>query len=1265
MVRYGIMGTIEFNGTERYELREHLGSGAFGDVYEAWDNYRQMSVALKALKVDNAFTILRFKNEFRALADINHPNLVGLYELAQEGGVWFFTMELIEGLDFLSYVWDEPHAVDGTTPSAFPTVPAATSLPVRRKLPSGETVRPKANAEKLRHTTSQVAEALIALHGAGKLHRDIKPSNIQVTREGRAVLLDFGLVTDKDPTRSDQTIDLAGTPEYMSPEQAAGLTLTEASDWYSLGVILYQALTGQLPFDGRPFDILVQKQRRQPTPPELVIPDLDPTLCQLCKLLLERIPDRRPRGMEVLQHLGYLASTTVSTASLQTRGGAPLVGRTAQMAALRDALRVIGDGGNGIVLLHGPSGSGKTFLTQTFLASVEQERANALLLSGRCYEQESVPYKAFDSMIDQLTQMLVALPGSELKELIPPNAGLLARLFPVLRQIGVIANQIANAAEVPDAAELRRRAFSCLRELFVRLRSRSIVILSIDDLQWSDWDSAALLLELVRPPDAPSLMVILTYDEEEAESSHVIQALHHGRFTEVEIPVWEVEMPPLRESEAEELARLCLQSVSVDPDAAARVIATASEGNPFLVRWLATYWAELEHQEIDGDDDTEQAPPTLTLEQVLQDRFQRLSRSAQRMLAALVVFGLPLEIPLAQRAADIDEHDHAALAELRASYLVRTRMTGGHGTVEVLQEPLRRALYGQLSQEERRQVHRRLAETLEASGQADTELLSMHFRAAGDGHKAAKYRLEAAQRAIDAFAFDRAARLLRDAYEMKLEAGDDDAQLKVRLGDTLSDAGRGAEAAEWYERAAPHLGAHDGTVLRQKATDQLLRSGRIDKGLETLETLIGDIGMSVPTNRARVLGSLLWQRVLFRFRGYRFEQRAIHQIAPETLTHVDICRCAVMGLGLVDTMKAALFQSKHLSLALEAGEPVRAARALLLEAAFSAAEHVSRRPKALQIHDQASTIADETGRRELVGMAKLSLGIIEYQAGNWKRTIDLCREAETIFRDHCTGVAWELYTAQHHRFAAYYYSGLAREINRAVPPLLTEYAERGDLYAMTSLRTWLSHLRFLAADRPQEVERQATAAMERWSQRGFHLQHWQATLACAEAALYEADGVRALELFAKVRPKMRAAMLHRVQLIDCEFLFGCGRSLLVCSDAAPAAARANALARAARCGNKLVQHGLDWSKPLGHSLLAGVAFRRDALEDGATHLAAAIDGFARSKMVMHRAALIVLHTEIAPDDFARSDSLGYFRTQGFADPLRMARTLAPYHPKAT
>jgi serine/threonine protein kinase len=169
-----------FEGDERFELRRLVGEGGMGLVYEAYDRERDLVVALKTLRAVEPNALYRLKTEFRARADLDHRNLVRLGELHHARGHWFFTMELVDGVSFLDHVRD----------------PLAVSLGVAAE-PGAEPPLPGTfHDERLRDGLRQLALGLEALHRAGKVHRDLKPSNVLVTRKGRVVVLDFGLMRD-------------------------------------------------------------------------------------------------------------------------------------------------------------------------------------------------------------------------------------------------------------------------------------------------------------------------------------------------------------------------------------------------------------------------------------------------------------------------------------------------------------------------------------------------------------------------------------------------------------------------------------------------------------------------------------------------------------------------------------------------------------------------------------------------------------------------------------------------------------------------------------------------------------------------------------------------------------------------------------------------------------------------------------------------------------------------------------------------------------
>lgn len=260
----------------RFHFETLLGSGGYGDVFHAFDRLRNEHVAVKVMRRASPAHMRMLKREFRSLADVAHPNLVTLHELVSDGTDWCITMEYVEGVDLLRF----SHGASALETPGLASSLATTDVPptvdsgfdprvVRRASERPPALDPRG----LREVLVQVAEAIAALHAAGKLHRDIKPSNILVTPEGRAVVLDFGLVMDLTPDAPPVDGLGLGTMGYMSPEQLLGQPLDAASDWYSFGATLFQLLTGQLPFEGKALQVAFRKHFAPPPDPRVHAPN--------------------------------------------------------------------------------------------------------------------------------------------------------------------------------------------------------------------------------------------------------------------------------------------------------------------------------------------------------------------------------------------------------------------------------------------------------------------------------------------------------------------------------------------------------------------------------------------------------------------------------------------------------------------------------------------------------------------------------------------------------------------------------------------------------------------------------------------------------------------------------------------------------------------------------------------------------------------------------------------------------------------------------
>ena len=1169
----------------RFDLRRHLGTGGMGVVYEAWDSERRELVALKKLLGGDPAAIYRLKKEFRSLVDLAHPNLISLYELIHEDGEWFFTMELVEGTDLISYVRPGVVAVDEEAATLRRTAPDPAHRPRRVEEDQNVTVlgtildpeeRPertpcRARLDLLRDVLRQLTEGVASVHRAGKLHRDLKPSNVLVTPQGRVVVLDFGVVADLAPNRH-QT--LAGTPAYMSPEQIDDQPATPATDWYALGIMLYEALTGRLPFNGSFYALAVQKQTVDPPAPGDVVSGVPDDLNTLCVELLHRDPAKRPSAADIVRRLGGQTPQRV-TPSTPRPHDLPFVGRAAQLRLLHEAAALARGGGQPVaVLVHCRSGLGKTALVRHFLEELPTSDRSAVILNGRCYEHESVPYKALDSLVDDLMQYLRRLSSLEVKAVLPTDAAPIARLFPVLEEIEAVKKALLKAPPILDSQEVRRRAFAALREMAARISDEHSLVLFLDDLQWGDRDSAQLVGELLRPPLAPALLLIGAYRPEEAEGSPFLsefRKLHNDRAFEVR----ELELEELQREEAQALAR-----AAVGGDASAErieAIAREAAGSPFFIQELARFADDVAGERDDG---------TASLDDVIRARVRRLPEAAQHLLEVVAVAGQPLSAEPAIVAAGIDGNAHPLVAALRAENLVRTRFRGGREELVTYHDRVREAVIDRLKPSRRKECHLRLALALERFG-GDAELLSTHFERAGEPERAAAYAFDAADMAASALAFDHAARLYRFAIGV---LGMDRVPVErvIQLADSLGNAGRGAEAAQHYLLAAAAVDAKRALELRLHAFDHLLRSGHVDEGMRIMTDVLASVGMKMPATPRRAVLGIIARRLLQRLRGLRYQERAPADLSPELLMRVDVSWAATIGLARIDNIRSAYFQSIHLPLALKLGDPYRIARALSHEAGMSSIRGGPGKRRTDALLDKADRYIRRVGHPHLVGHVKLSRAIASYFAGEFRTAVREAEESVKILREQCTGVTWEIDTAQIYSVYSLEYLGNLRELAHRLPLLLGEAEERGDLYAVINLAArpsvlWLAqddpataqrYLASVAANRPREAE----------FAKSFHFPQFVELFARSQIDIYCGRGVDSWKRIQEHWPEL-ARWMARIQFIRIEALFLRARCGLA---AAAETGDTQILAAVQRDADRIFAERMPWALPLAESLRAGV-----------------------------------------------------------------------------
>jgi serine/threonine protein kinase len=1200
-----------FAPPDRFSIIRKLGSGGAGVVYEAVDREHGNRVALKLLRGQEPGALLRFKQEFRALQGLVHPNLVRLGELIEHTGVWFFTMEFVAGVDFLTYV-SAPEAAAAADQKAETVTENIDLARVRAAAVAGarepqHVAAPLFDEDKLRAALGQLARGVSVLHAAGKVHRDIKPSNLLCTDAGRVVILDFGLVLDTVQSNEHTAPGfLLGTPAYMAPEQVVSGEVGPAADWYAVGVLLYRALTSRLPFSGDMTDMLMRKQHLSPASPTELGLRVPADLEELCMQLLSVDPSRRPSEKTVLSLL--LHNHSSSHHMLAAKATIELYGRESETALLAKAFDESRTGGPIVVQVSGESGIGKSALVRHFCHQVGER--GAVVLTGRCYERESVPYKAVDGVIDSLTHALSRLPPAELKALLPPNIEFLARMFPVLLRVDAIARVTTLRKAAGDHHEGRRRASRALRELLARLAASRPLVLLIDDTHWGDEDSLALLREALHSGDAPRLLLLAT--ARLAEGAPL-------RFDLSTLPceVRQMRLDPLTPDSARALARSLLERVDAASTAPANANALALEsgGHPLFIEALA-------HHLSSG---TRRSNRPIALEEALWSRIERLDPPARAVLELLVIAGQPIPLESLASAAGTDVAEiEGHVAALRSASFALSGGARRADVVELYHDRIRAAVWPHLSNSARAHGHGRLALALESSPSADPEAIAQHWRDAERTDRAAQFAEMAAVKAHGAFAFERAARL----FALAIELSPDDDRVRgwrLALGDALANAGHGQHSAEIYLTAAEAARPNEALALRRRAAEQLLITGHVDAGREVMRGVLSAVGIRLPRSPLRALLAMLLRRAQLRLRGLRYRERDESELAPSTLARIDVCCSAAMGLGFVDTISASLFQARNVILSLAAGEPFRVARALIMEAHFSAmgGNRSARRTAALV--KRAHEVAARSNDPRVQCGARAAAGIGAFCEGRWADAEELLAEANRLIEEHRTGDPWDVFEIDETKIfylSSLIWRGELAELSRTRPRMLREAEQRGDRFAMAHMQTGIQIINWLMRDDVAGARLIADQTFEMCPRQGTHVPHFLDLAARIHIDLYDGDAASAHQRALEWWPRMRRSLLLEVQYVRVAMLDLLGRSTLAHAVAKPGPLGDRLLREVLRIAKRLVRERVAWASALGQVLLAGAATARgEPNEAVVSALTRAAEGLDAADMGLHAAVV--------------------------------------------
>jgi signal transduction histidine kinase/predicted ATPase len=818
----------------RYAVVRSLGGGGMGTVCLVEDTLRDNEVlALKRIRADllNGRSLVQFKNEFAAMAQLRHPNLVEVYDFGTlaEGDDYYFTMEYVPGEDW-------------------PTLAAH-----YREMGS-----PRSAANRLYEITVQVCRALQYIHSRGFVHYDVKPRNVRITPAGQVKLMDFGLVG----RAHGGGVRARGTPEYIAPEVIRGEAVDRRADLYSLGVSLYEIVVGRLPFDlaeDESSSIVLRQHVEVPVefPPEQIeaIPE---ALRTLIRTLMAKDPDDRYESANaVIRAINRLTGLNFPIETRETKRGyvqsGAFVGREFEQARIQGLLTRMQQGQGRLMFVTGVAGIGKTRLAHEVRLQAQLQRV--LVCEGACFEHARSPYRPWISVFRQL----IGYDRQANPELLTRFGPPLTRLMPELRDAlsaveGAVPEEVP-AGVAPQPAD--RRALLSAAVGFMLAHERPLLLV-LEDLHYADAETLDLLDALGRRAREEPLLILALYRSDEIDAAHPLlgllqkahpvsrrEALSTPDVDRVAQPYELLRLDLLSEEAATELVRSMLgvgqETVPDLPPRLTSWLMAETGGNPLFIESLMYNLVEedlLQHEEGAWHIDMEGVSGTsVSIQAAARRRLEGLDPEILELMRWASVMGRWLDVDVLIEVSGLGEElFFQRIGGALQRHVLAQVERAGEMAYRFSNDQVQAAVYATLSEAERARRHARVAEALRRQyAEAEVaERLAWHFEQAGQFAQAFRYAKEAgdkarqghanesavqfysralafAQQAVEAPAPERVYEILAHRAEGYRLLGRPRAQLAdleemARLADTMEDPGRRITATLRQVEVAVQLG---------------------------------------------------------------------------------------------------------------------------------------------------------------------------------------------------------------------------------------------------------------------------------------------------------------------------------------------------------------------------------------------------------------------------------------------------------------------------
>jgi serine/threonine protein kinase/tetratricopeptide (TPR) repeat protein len=760
-----MIGTLLNN---RYRLDVELGHGGMGTVYQAHDMLLDRDVAVKVLSSQalGAEGRARLLHEAQAVARLNHPNIVKVYDAGTSEGLSFIVMERLTG------------------DSLFDT-------------------RPK-EIDAILAIVRQICAALEHAHAHGIIHRDLKLENVIMSESGVATLTDFGLARS-DASRISMEGMIVGTVFYLAPEQALGQPMDGRADLYALGVILYELIAARVPFTGDdPLTIIAQHLHAPVVPPSTYNAAVPPWLDGLILKLLSKRPEDRPDSasevLRILESEDHGETPEVQTSILDRLVRGRLVGREHESDEARGVWRqvIVAPGERPVLLISGESGVGKTPLMREVTTLAEVSGSKVLLT--QCYDQGGAPYAPIMELIRR-----AVLPYNP--DLV--DGSVLADLLVLTPDLRTQMPQVP--AHLPtDPQSEQQRLYESFTALCAALTQRTPLLIVVEDVHWSDSSTLFLLRHLARRARTLKLklLLLLTFRDEDLDEAcclnDVLLDFNRERLaTRIKLARF------TREQTRNLLAYMLQEEPAAEfVDGIYRV----TEGNLFYVEEVCR--SLIEEGKLTRENGRWRHPRMdeihipETIQATIQARVNKLPVQVQDVLRLAAVIGSEFDFTILQKASEQDEEilidaiEIAERAQIIEEVKAKTTLTSGEAFT-FAHTLIPTALHESVSGLRRHRMHRRVAAAIEEIHPDDStqfEVLAFHYEKAGDIARARNYYTQAGDQAMAVFANQEAERDYRAAIQLS-PSDSERAGLLSSLGETLFRQSLYPDAIQTWEAA--------------------------------------------------------------------------------------------------------------------------------------------------------------------------------------------------------------------------------------------------------------------------------------------------------------------------------------------------------------------------------------------------------------------------------------------------------------------------------